>query len=164
MFTVELMRRNLAPKVGEVNWDVTFQQADTVISRELEHIRTLSRQPDVLRAALDEDHKAFVAVFEKSLGAKGNVSIIVPKSAARHQVTVTTNPQGGLRFYLTVLQYELLKSSGGLDDEANWNEITTQKVTLGGDFHFRGRWSERIRITGVVAIDADQEVTISEGN
>jgi hypothetical protein len=162
-FTVELIRQQLAPKYPEVKWNDALAEAEKVIDRELTRVQTLEGKPDEQRAALEKDDVEFQAIFRRALErvADGRrVDIAVPRAARRFSVTVKLVPEGGLVFYLPVLQYDILKAAGGLDDERNWNELANPPGSLAGKFYFRGRWGKDVRITGIVTISRDAEVTI----
>jgi hypothetical protein len=93
---------------------------------------------------------------------------MVAKPGARYfRVTVALHPvdKGALAFYLPLLEYDLLASEGeaALNNERLWREVTGP-LLLYGNFHFRGRWGRKVRVTGVVTINQEgQSVAVSLG-
>jgi hypothetical protein len=167
-FTLELLRKEqaqLAARVPGVAWDDAFTKAQEVIDQQLAVVNGPAGGAKA-RAKLDELHRQYVGVFTAAIGqAPGvnRVTVAVPKDVLRYKVTIKLDPEPGLRFYLSKLDYDILREAGKLDDDTNWNEAGTDPVTLGGEFHFRGRWGDSYRDTGVVPIVSDGPITVSRG-
>jgi hypothetical protein len=165
---VQLVRQELAPKYPHVRWSAALDEAEKLIDKELVRASEPPEKPDDARREIAKNEERFRAVFVEALKPTANgrrVQIVTARYAGYYKVRVTLEPANGIAYYLPVLQYEILRAAGGLNDEHNWYEVATPRLSLVGNVRFRGHWpGGKTRITGVISITEDnQKVTVALG-